>query len=589
MRFKVAIAAVCAAGSVLGPAQGAAAAGADTGTVTGTVRRAVVEVDPALASGGHDVQVTVVQTANGPVRVPASDLADVPTGATVTVRLGRTVRAADRSPAAVAESGRAVLDHEVLAAPRELKAASTAVRAVLPVLVTVPGVAADGTTAATLASSVAEVSSFYDRQTHGAVTYAAQPARTATITSTAANSCDLATVERAVRAQVAVPADTTLLVHTPKVAACGFSGVAWIGSTAARNLAAWINGSAAPAVVAHEIGHNLGLGHSGSSAACSGGDDGTAAACSTVEYGDFFDVMGANAYAATSRTPHLGEMNAAQRDRLAGLTPAELTAVDAAARTSTVLHPVGSASGTRALRFTSGGATYYVELRAGAGRDAPLYPGGEYYGTTADGSLGWAAIPSGVTVRRLDGTTAGAKSRLLEPRAAGAPFVLPAGATFTTADGRTTVTAGSVSASSATVTVAPRTTTTAPAPTPTATPTATPTTAPGAPAVTGAKAGDRSATFTATTTATGGSPITGYLVTPYVNGVAQSARTLAVSSSKVTVTVTGLVNGRTYTFGVRARNSAGYGPQTTTARLTPRAGTTTVTVPRALRSTSRTS
>ncbi len=603
MRFKGALAAVCVAGSVLGLAQGAAAAqvagGAVGTTVTGEVRRAVVELDPAPGTGledgledGHEdghgvehdrsVEVTVLRTAGGDVRVPTAELAGVPTGATVSAVLGRAVRAG-RTPAERAESGRDVLSHRVLSAPRTTKAVSTAVRPVLPVLVTVPGVAADGTTTAALAAAVAETSRFYDHETRGAVTYTATAARSVTVAATAATSCDLGALERAVRAQVAVPAETTLLMYTPKVRACGFSGVAWIGSTARRDLALWLNGDPAAAVAAHEIGHNLGLGHSGSSAACSAGaaDDGPASACSTVEYGDFFDVMGANAYASGSRTLHLGEMNAAQRDRLAGFGAGELTGVDAAATTSTALAPIGSASGTQALRFTSGGVTYYVELRAGAGRDAGLYPGGTYYGTTATGGTGWAPVPAGVTVRRLDGTGAGARSRLLEPRAAGAPFVLPAGASFTTADGRTAVTVTASSGTAATVRVAPRGTaapTPTPTPTPTATPTATPTPtptptgAPGAPVLSAATAGDRSASFTVT--AGGGTAVTGYVVTPYVAGAAQPALTLSTTATSTRITVNGLVNGRAHVFGVRVRGAAGLGPEARTAALTPSATAT---------------
>ncbi|WP_432572213.1 reprolysin-like metallopeptidase [Kineococcus sp. SYSU DK005] len=496
MRFTGVVAAVCVAGGVLGLAQGAAAAPAPQ-EVTGTVQRAVVEVGHAEGAGhegaGHegagraerDVEVTVLRTADGDVRVPSSDLAGVPTGTTVTARLGAPVRAVTRAPRALAESGRDVQGYRVLSAARETKAAtSTAPRPVLPVLVTVPGVASDGTTGATLTSAVAEVSRFYDRQTRGAVTYTALAPTTAAVAASAATACDLSTLEKAVRAKVAVPAGTTLLMHTPKVG-CAFSGVAWIASPAARDRALWVHGTAAPAVVAHEIGHNLGLGHSGSSAACAGGsaDDGAASACTTVEYGDFFDVMGANAFAAGSRTLHLGEMSAAQRDRLAGFTGTELVAVDAAATTSTALAPIGTATGAQALKLTSGGVTYYVELRAGGGRDAALYPGGQYFGTTATGATGWAPIPAGVTVRRLDGSTAGAKARLLEPRAAGAPFVLPAGATFTTADGRTTITATAVSGTAATVRVAPRPGTApvpvpAPVPAPTAAPTPAPTATP---------------------------------------------------------------------------------------------------------------
>jgi hypothetical protein len=58
---------------------------------------------------------------------------------------------------------------------------------------------------------------------------------------------------------------------------------------------------------------------------------------------------------------------------------------------------------------------------------------------------------------------------------------------------------------------------------------------------------------------TNGSPITGYVVTPYRSGVAQAAQ--AFSSSATTETVTGLTKGKPYAFRVAARNARGLGPK----------------------------
>jgi hypothetical protein len=57
----------------------------------------------------------------------------------------------------------------------------------------------------------------------------------------------------------------------------------------------------------------------------------------------------------------------------------------------------------------------------------------------------------------------------------------------------------------------------------------------------------------------GGSAITGYVVTPYLAGVAQAPRVF--NSAATTQTVTGLVNGESYTFAVAATNARGTGPQ----------------------------
>jgi hypothetical protein len=55
----------------------------------------------------------------------------------------------------------------------------------------------------------------------------------------------------------------------------------------------------------------------------------------------------------------------------------------------------------------------------------------------------------------------------------------------------------------------------------------------------------------------GGSPLTGYVVTPYDGGAAQAATT--VGASATSAAITGLTNGRAYTFTVAATNAAGTG------------------------------
>ena len=57
----------------------------------------------------------------------------------------------------------------------------------------------------------------------------------------------------------------------------------------------------------------------------------------------------------------------------------------------------------------------------------------------------------------------------------------------------------------------------------------------------------------------GGSPITGYVVTPYAGGVAQTP--VVSPGTGLSTAVTGLANGTTYTFRVAAMNALGTGPQ----------------------------
>ena len=80
------------------------------------------------------------------------------------------------------------------------------------------------------------------------------------------------------------------------------------------------------------------------------------------------------------------------------------------------------------------------------------------------------------------------------------------------------------------------------------------------PPVVSATAGDGNATLNwRAPLSNGGSPITGYVVTPYRNGVAQAPR--ATSSPATTTTINGLRNGGAYTFTVAAVNAGVTGPQ----------------------------
>ena len=87
---------------------------------------------------------------------------------------------------------------------------------------------------------------------------------------------------------------------------------------------------------------------------------------------------------------------------------------------------------------------------------------------------------------------------------------------------------------------------------------------PGAPTIGTVTAGSKSATVRWTApSSTGGSAITGYVVTPYVNGVAQTAQTF--NSTATTEVATGLTTGTTYTFKVAAINAVGTGTQSSSS------------------------
>lgn len=81
---------------------------------------------------------------------------------------------------------------------------------------------------------------------------------------------------------------------------------------------------------------------------------------------------------------------------------------------------------------------------------------------------------------------------------------------------------------------------------------------PGTPTITTVIPGKNQVTLKLTApAATNGSPITGYVVTPFLAGVAQTIRVL--NSPATTAVVAGLTNGRSYTFRVAAKNKDGTG------------------------------
>ncbi|MFN8016713.1 MAG: DUF4214 domain-containing protein [Acidimicrobiales bacterium] len=96
-----------------------------------------------------------------------------------------------------------------------------------------------------------------------------------------------------------------------------------------------------------------------------------------------------------------------------------------------------------------------------------------------------------------------------------------------------------------------------------------PPTVPGAPTNVTATAGNAKATVSWSAPAdNGGTPITGYKVTPYVGNVAQTTRTFA--STATSQAITGLTNGTTYTFKVAATNGVGTGATSSaSAAVTP--------------------
>jgi hypothetical protein len=260
-----------------------------------------------------------------------------------------------------------------------------------------------------------------------------------------AATCDT-TLIASLAEQAAINAGVVLTNYNHKVYAfpqsgCGWWGLSSVGGSPSQS---WVNGSLDLGVTAHELGHGLGLWHShlldcGSSAVIG-------ANCTTNEYGDIVDMMGAS---------HAAHYNSFQKERLgwlnAGASPPILTIGSDGTYT---LEPYETLTlGPKALKILrsidpSSGAKswYYVESRKALGFD----------GFIANEPS--QNILNGVLVHRgIDGN--GDSSHLLDMTPTTPVYywwydpALVAGQNFVDATAGVTITANSVSSSGASVTV----------------------------------------------------------------------------------------------------------------------------------------
>lgn len=422
-----AVAVAAAVSLTLPPAD--ALAGGNPGAelvVVGTVER--FELDAFGSGDGHIDPLTFVNTPEGAVQVPASALENVADGATVRVGLADSATvevsedgvdpvapdgAAVTAESADAEAGADVTAVQVLTEPAAnvtdtgagvaVAAAATSAadspHQVLVVVATPSGGSASSVSAADVAATVnGSVDAYWSDVTDGAVGFIATAYPSVVTTTT--TPCSSGSVGTSFNFWNEVKAKTGftegagkhLLVYFKTLAACGgIAGLGTIGGDGTSGGLVWTNGYNTTGVIGHELGHNLGLGHSQLLDCQDGGVrvlDAAASACTERSYSDTNDIMAVS-------WQNQGHLNASHLRDL-GILDATSNP-EPSDDGQVTLAPIALGTGTRALTLTRGGSRYVLEYRAAVGRDAWMsgLPGWGSLGVTVRKEFDPASLPSG--------------------------------------------------------------------------------------------------------------------------------------------------------------------------------------------------
>ena len=179
-------------------------------------------------------------------------------------------------------------------------------------------------------------------------------------------SCDYSAIASAAntaatKAGYSLGSYTNKFYVMPRNAACGWSGLAYIGSP----YLAWSNGSNSLQLYTHELGHNFLLDHAGS---VNCGTQVIGTGCSVAEYGDPFDTMGNKA------AMHYNSMQKA----LLGWIPASSVVTHTGGTATYSLSPLETGGALHyAIKIpAASNRTYWIEYRQPLGFDAGLasYP-----------------------------------------------------------------------------------------------------------------------------------------------------------------------------------------------------------------------
>ncbi|NQX12011.1 S-layer homology domain-containing protein [Microbacteriaceae bacterium VKM Ac-2855] len=371
------------------PATGEIAPGGEpeTSYTISTADGTVVDI-----SGAFPQTVTTGSEIDATVAVPEDVSAALPTA------VASQVRAATDAPVgASSAAGASVLETsvetgatlQIVEADVTPRAAAAGVTQPLYVAVVAPnGSVPNFYTDAQVASLSSALGSYWVGQTYGEI--ASIPLQATRQYTSAFGGCDTDALWNEALSSFGFEGDwqsadyngAHVVVLTPD-SDCGFIGVGSIGTPGSGGvIQSVVNIGLDKTTVAHEFGHNLGLGHSNTTYCSDPAFVDSDSSCYYEEYHDYYDVMAGGLCTGSRCWDELGALNVIGRARL-GVSQIDSLEIDPAepSRSWTATIAAASASGGRqGLEVVDPitGGYYYVEYRSGTGIDAGgFYASGE--------------------------------------------------------------------------------------------------------------------------------------------------------------------------------------------------------------------